>query len=415
MMDDGEVRGLAPFLFGALASPGGIAQGFVSVTLSYVLRRHGVSVAEIAGLVGLNLLPQTWRFLIGPVLDMSLSSARWYMICVAAMLVCLLAMAAAPLTSAATPLLDGLALIMGVGLAGGSSSIAAAMAQTTPDARRGAVAGWVTTGNLGGIGVGGGAGLWLATHAGGPMAAALALIAIGLVCAAPILWVRVPPRMPGVALTVQATTLGRDFWALLRTRRGVLAALVVTIPASLGAASNLFAAVAGDWRASADLVAMVTGVLGGLAAVPGCVLAGYLCDRFPRRIVYIWVALACAAGEAAMAWAPHTPLWFAGMVLGNGLLLGAGYSALSAVQFECLGPRSAATVASVLGSLANLPLVVMIPVVGWVQTRHGSTAMLLCEAGVAVISVAGYAALAYAWRPEAARGLTVAGLAGAEA
>ena len=115
-----------------------------------------------------------------------------------------------------------------------------------------------------------------------------------------------------------------------------------------------------------------------------------------------------------MAWAPHTPLWFAGMVLGNGLLLGAGYSALSAVQFDCLGPRSAATVASVLGSLANLPLVAMLPIVGWVQTRHGSTAMLLCEAGVALVSVAGYAALAYAWRPEAANGLT-AGLVGAEA
>jgi MFS family permease len=199
---------------------------------------------------------------------------------------------------------------------------------------------------------------------------------------------------------------------LLRTRQGVLAALVVTIPAALGAAANLFAAVAGDWRASADLVAGVTGVLSGLATVPGCMLGGYLCDRFPRRIVYVWSAAACAAGEAAMAWAPHTPAWFAFMVLANAALLGVGFAAVAAVIYECLGPRAAATVAALLGSLCNVPVVAMTALVGWVQTRHGSSAMLLTEAGVGAVSVAAYAALAWAWRPQdgsAAASLAAAG------
>src|SRR5437870_4322534 len=81
----------------------------------------------------------------------------------------------------------------------------------------------------------------------------------------------------------------------------------------LGAASNLFGAIAGDWRASADLVAVVTGMLGGLASVPGCIFGGYLCDRFPRRTFYIFAALANAGGEVLMALAPHTPFWFAAM------------------------------------------------------------------------------------------------------
>ena len=412
--DDSDVRGLTPIWYALLTLPGGIAGGFVGVSLSYLLRRNGVSVEAIAGLVSLGLLPQTWRFLIGPAIDVSLSSKRWYLICIAAEVVCFVVLAFTPLNVAGMPLLGAVALALGVATAAAGCSVAAAMAQTTPDVRRGEVAGWTQTGNLGGAGLGGGAGLWLAVHAGGPSVAALVLTGVCIVCATPILWLRAPRRQRGARFAFQVSALGLTLWALVRARRGVLAALVVTIPAALGAASNLFSAVAGDWRASADLVALVTGVLGGLATIPGCILGGYLCDRYPRRFVYVWAALACAAGEAAMAWAPHTRSWFAGMVLANAFLLGIGFSALSAVIFDCLGATAAATVASMLSSLCNLPLVVMVAVVGWVQARHGSTAMLLTEAGVAAVSVAGYAALAYAWRPEEER-VAMAALAGAEA
>ena len=174
--------------------------------------------------------------------------------------------------------------------------------------------------------------------------------------------------------------------------------LIVVQPSCLGAASNLFGAIAGDWRASADLVAVVTGMLGGLASVPGCIFGGYLCDRFPRRTFYIFAALANAGGEVLMALAPHTPFWFAAMALANQFLLGVGFSALSAVIFESLRASGAATISSVLSSLGNLPVVVMTMVVGWVQTRQGSTAMLLTEASVAVIAITAYAVLAYVRR-----------------
>jgi hypothetical protein len=68
-----------------------------------------------------------------------------------------------------------------------------------PRSVRGACAVWRQTGYLGGMGQGGGAGLWLATHAGGFRVAAI------------------------VAL-----------WNLLRTRVGVFAAVAVTLPAGLG-------------------------------------------------------------------------------------------------------------------------------------------------------------------------------------
>ncbi len=185
--DESDVRGLTPIWYAVLSLPGGVAGGFVAVSLSYILRRNGVSVEAIAGLVSLGLLPQTWRFLIGPAVDVSLSSKRWYLICIAAEVVCFVVLAFTPLNVAGMPLLGAVALALGVATAAGGCAIAAAMARTTPDARRGEVAGWTQTGSLGGAGLGGGAGLWLAVHAGGPSVAALVLTGVCIVCATPIL------------------------------------------------------------------------------------------------------------------------------------------------------------------------------------------------------------------------------------
>ena len=402
---EGEVRGLPAPLYGVVFLPGGLVRGFVTITLGYVLAQRAVSVAAIAGVVGLTLLPETWKFLMGPVVDMSLTSRRWYLICVLVTAAGFLAMAFAPLNAAGMPLIAVVAFAMGAASTAAGSSATAAMAQTTPIEHRGAVAGWLQTGNLGGVGVAGGLGLWIAGHAGGPRVAALTLALISLLCALPLLHMRIPKRPRGVRLAVQASGLGRAIWTLARTRHGVLAVLAVTLPAALGAATNLLPAAAGSWRVSADLVALVTGVLGGLASVPGCIVGGYLCDRFPRRTVYMWGAMVCAAGEALMAVAPHTPSMFAVFVLGNALLLGVAWAAVSAVIFECLGAAGAATVAAILSSLCNLPVVVVTVLVGWVQTRYGSSAMLLTEAGLGALSVAGYAALAWLWRPQGARAL----------
>jgi hypothetical protein len=54
--------------------------------------------------------------------------------------------------------------------------------------------------------------------------------------------------------------------------------------------------------------------------------------------------------------------------------------------------------ASVLNSLSNLPVVVMTFLVGWAQTRYGTTEMMLLEAALGVVCVAGYAALIWHWR-----------------
>ena len=394
-----ESRGLPAPLFGSMALPGGMSSGFITVTLGYVLTHQGFSVVAVAAMIGLHQLPSAWKFLVGPVLDVSLSPRTWYMLALGGAAICALAMALTPLTPAAGPLLTALAFGLGATTSVAGAASAAVVALTVPARLRGAIAGWKQSGNLGGTGIGGGIGLWIASHAGGANVAAGALACAIIVFGLPILWTRTPTRDAGLSLTHQATGLIRALVNLARTREGILAAIAVVLPLALGAAANLLPAVAGDWNASASLVAAVCGLLGGLAAVPGCLIGGYLCARFAPRTVYMWAGLVCGLGEAAMALAPHTPAMFAGFVLLNSVLLGVTWGAVAAVTLAVLPRLGAATIGTVLASLTNLPVVVVTVLVGSVQTGQGSTAMLLAEAGLAVVAVAGFSLLAWLWRP----------------
>jgi MFS transporter, PAT family, beta-lactamase induction signal transducer AmpG len=400
------VRPLPPFAYCILSLPSGLAQGYVSVALSYHLAHHGVPVSAIAGMEAAFLLPSTWRFLVGPVLDMSLSPVKWFMIGLGAAIGGILALTLAPHTLAAMPLLSLVALITGIGANVKATAAGAAMAASSPINERGQVAGWQNAGLLGGVGLGGGLALWITTHAGGLEAAGFLTAVLAAACAAPMLWIRLPPLVHEAGVLSKAVEIRRALTALVRSRSGVLVALACVIPAGIDAASNLFPAVSRDWGASADLVALVTGGLGGLITVPGCIVGGFLCDRFPRRTLFISSAIACAAGEAAMAVMPHTPPMFAVMVLANAFLLGIAYACISAVIYEVVGRVGAATVMTVMVSLTNVPVVGMTLVVGAVQTRAGSSAMLLAEAGLAMAAIGGYAALAWWWKPASASAAT---------
>jgi MFS family permease len=391
---------MPPPLIGVLCLPSGMSQGFVSVALGYVLTHDGIGVDVIAGLVGLQLLPWTWSFLAGPLIDVSFTAVRWYVASNVGLSFCAVGFALVPLQASNTSVLAVLCLASGIAAVLSTSAVNAVMAVTTLKAVRGACAGWRQTGYLGGLGLGGGAGLWLATHAGGIRVAALALAVVGLACTWPLLIVKVPATARGTGVVPAARESIVALWKLLRTRAGVLAAVAVTLPAGLGAAAYLLPSVAGDWHASADFVAAVTGALSGFASIPGCITAGYLCDRFPRRTVYMGCALIAAVGEGLLAFAPHTPAWFAALVLVGAALTGLAYGSVTAVYFEQLESVGAATVGGVLGSLCSLPVVIVTMLIGAVQVRYGSKAMLLVEAGLGVFSVAAYAILVISLRPK---------------
>jgi MFS family permease len=395
---DAAARGVPAPFYAMLCLPGGLVSGFVGVTLGNVLGRHGVSVAAVAGLVSLALLPTTWMFLVGPVIDVSLTPRRWYAIGVALVAACFVAFSVTGASAAVLPALGVLALAGATGGVTAGASVMAAMARTTTAGERGPIAGWTQTANLGGAGLGGGLGLWLATHVS-LQAAALTLAAIVLAGALPMLMMRLPPRPAGASIPRRLAAMGSDVWRLALTRIGVLAILVNVLPAALGATAGLLPAAAGAWHASPDLVAVMRGALGGLTTAPGCVIGGYLCRRFRHRTVYMLGALTYAAGLAAMAVAPHTPFTFSAFVILNGVILGVTFGGLSSVTFDALDETSPATVGSALYSLSNVPLLAVTTLLGQAGARLGGVdGMLLTKSGLGVVSVAFYAAVAVLWR-----------------
>jgi predicted MFS family arabinose efflux permease len=279
-------------------------------------------------------------------------------------------------------------------------SVESLMAYGTPDAQRGRAGGWFQAGNLGGLGLGGGAGLWLAQHFGEPWLPAVVLAVASLSCCTALAFVAEPPPTPR-AETVARSVRGvlRDLWSVARSRGGFLSLLVCFLPIGTGAAANLFAAIADDWRASADTVALVSGVLGGIASAIGCFIGGYLCDRMDRKTAYWVFGLAQALCAVAMALTPRTEAMYIAFVTLYWVINGFTYAAFSAVVLEAIGQGAAATKYNLFASLSNMPIAYVTLVDGWTHTRWGSGAMLHVEAAIAVAAIALFIGVAACLRP----------------
>ena len=152
------------------------------------------------------------------------------------------------------------------------------LAQCVPAEMRGRASGWAQAGNVGGSGVGGGLGLLLAEHFSQPWVSGAALAAICLVCWGCVRFVPAARRTRSVPRYLDALRgVVRDVWEVARSRVGILALILMVLPIASGAAP--WSAIAGEWSAGADLVAVVNGIVGGLAAAAGALVGGYLCDR----------------------------------------------------------------------------------------------------------------------------------------
>jgi len=394
-------RAIPPQLYAFTAALGGATQGFITVALGYVLASRGFPIAAIATLVALRLLPETWRIVFGPLLDISLNPRLWFFVAAAGSAICTLGFSLVPLQQQDMWVLEILTLAVGVFSNLTIVAQTAAIAVTADPRVRGRIAGWSQGGNLAGLGIGGGIGLWLTSHVG--LTAAAAAIALwALVCAWPMLIIRTPRPAAVLPLRVVGKELAGEVLTLASSRSGLLAILAVTLPMGLGSFLGLLSSVSSEWHASADLTASTTGALAGLASVPGCLIGGYLCDRHPPQIVLAWTGLGCALGEAVMALAPRTPWCFVTFALLNNLLLGFAWAAVAAVIYASVKPSGGGTIGALLGSLCNLPVVIMTLVLGASAARHGVTGMMGIEATMGAMSAVVYGLAAWLWRPRAA-------------
>jgi len=362
--------------------------GYLSVAIGYQLTQAGVSVEEVAALIAASYIPQTWKFLWAPVADTTLSRKTWYLLAGLVSAVGIFVTGAVPADAASLPLLYAAVLISNVASTFLAMATESLMVYNTPPALQGRAGGWFQAGNLGGNGLGGGAGLWLAQTLPEPwMAAAAIAVACALCCAA--LWF--VPEPPPLARTERygrmLLDVLKDLWRVVRARAGILALLMCFLPIGSGAASNLWAAVADDWHASANTVALATGVFSGIVSALGCIFGGYGADRMDRKTAYALYGLLMALSTVAMAVAPRTETMYVVFTLIYAFIQGLTYAGFTAVVLETIGLGAAATKYNLYASLSNMPIAYMTLVDGWAHTRWGAAGLLNVEAAFGILGI----------------------------
>jgi MFS transporter, PAT family, beta-lactamase induction signal transducer AmpG len=398
-------RSAHPIVFLLLIVPFGAMSGYLSVAIAYQLTQAGVSVEEVAALVAFSYVPQTCKFLWAPIADTTLSRKRWYVLASLVSAVGILATGAVPPEASSLSLLYAVVLVSNVAVTFLAMAAESLMIYNTPPDRQGRASGWFQAGNLGGTGLGGGAGLWLATMLPEPWMAGAALAVACASCCWALRFVPEPlPLARTASYARMLVAVLQDLWQVTRSRAGILALLICFLPIGTGAASNLWSAVADDWHATADTVALVTGVLGGIVSAAGCVAGGYGSDRLDRKTAYALYGFMMAACAVAMAIAPRTESMYVVFTLIYAFIQGLAYAGFTAVALEAIGLGAAATKFNVFASLSNMPIAYMTLVEGWAHERWGASGLLDIEAAMGVIGIIIFIAVAMAfarWRSAA--------------
>ena len=373
------------FLF--LVIPFGMVTGYPVVTLAFLLAKNHVGLESIATISAAMYVPNLWKFLWAPVIDLTLTTRKWLFIGSIATAAGILAMSVIPMTASDLWLIGLVVVAANVGGTILSMTTTKLMACATTDEEKGRAGGWFNAGVTSGFGIGGGIGLLLAQHLPTPWMGGTILAMIGLGCGAPILFIQELPRMKIQGVFRGIASVCGEVWALSRARMGFLAIFLCLLPIGSGAAQNLWAAVAGDWQASEGTVALVTGVLGGLLMAVGCIVGGWICDRMDRKAAYVAFAVLLAACAIAMALSPHTEwmyiIWTAVYAFITGLVC----AGLTAFILEAIGSGAAATKYNVLGSLSNLPVMLMTRFEGQAHSRWGASGMLYFEAIAGILGL----------------------------
>ncbi len=361
-----------------LTLPWGISSGFVSVTLPFLLVQHGFSVAAAAAISAVGISANLWRFVWAPLADLTLSFHKWYIIGILMCAISLFLLVFVPLDIANSGIIMCAVFISQVAGTFVAAPVGGFMAKVIEDSKKGRAGGYFQAGNLGGMGIGGGAGIWFADHISYEVAFIVIPLSM-LLCAFALYYV--PQIQSDKAQTLkqgfQSMVLGMK--DLFRSRLAIYTSVLVMIPIGAAAASYVWSSVADDWHVPTDTVVLVTGVLSGFVSAIGCIIGGWVADKIGRWWVYFGAGTLMALVTLFMSLSPFTPFSYINGVLWYALSIGIVNTAFSAVLLHAIGTHLAATKYALLSSFGNIGAVLMTPFDGWLHDNQGIKAMLLGE------------------------------------
>src|SRR5258708_14359273 len=221
----GASRASHPFVWTVLYLPFGALGGFVGVALTFLATQHGLSISEGALLNGAQLLTQWLKWIWAPLVDITLSPRKWYVISTGLSALGVFAMSAVPLGPGTLGILLATIALASLINSVVGMSVEAIIAGATPPDQIGRVSAWFQAGNLGGNGLGGGLGLLLAEKLPKPWMSGAIMDALFMLCCLPL---RFTPNAPAHAKLCGSfpavKQLVSGLWAMLKTNGGVLSA-----------------------------------------------------------------------------------------------------------------------------------------------------------------------------------------------
>jgi PAT family beta-lactamase induction signal transducer AmpG len=367
-----------PFIFLFLVLPSGISQGFIAVSLPFILTQNGFSVAAAATITALGISSNIWRFVLAPMTDLSFSLHKWYLagniLCAFTLsLLCFI-----PVETGTIGLLTVFVFISQVAANLIVAPVGGFMAKTIPEEKKGRAGGWYQAGNLGGEGLGGGAGIWLYTHYSYQAALIILSLTI-LVCSFALWFVPQVYAEKDMLIKERFRIITLDIRNLLRSPVAIFTSIVIILPIGIGAASNLWSSVATDWHVKADTVALVTGTLSAIFCVAGSVAGGWIADKSGRWLAYFGAGALMASVTLGMTFFEYTPETYAIGVLSYAFTFGLANAAFSAIVLHAIGKGMASTKYALISSLGNIPFPYMTVFDGWLHDAYGIKMMLLGE------------------------------------
>ena len=389
------IRAPHPIVWTILYLPFGALGGFVTVALTFLATKHGLSISEGALLNGANMLTQWLKWLWAPVVDVTMSPRKWYVLATAASACGVLGMSIVPLGPTTLPLLLVIIALASLINSAVGMAVEAILADATPPDQVGRVSAWFQTGNLGGQGLGGALGLFLIVKLPQPWMAGAVMGALFMICSLALIFT--PKKVAshqreGAIVAVQGVV--RDLKLMLKTKGGLLAAILCILPVGTGAAQPVLtqAEVAAFWGAGQRHVEILQGLLAGTITAAGCFAGGWLCNRLRPRFAYPCIGILLAAIATAMAVCPATVTMYIVWSLAYAFGVGLSYAAFTAFVLEAMGKGSGATKYNIYASLSNFPIWWLGLLLGVVAQRYGMRKMLLTEAVLGVLGVIVFAA-----------------------
>jgi PAT family beta-lactamase induction signal transducer AmpG len=349
LMAEPRATSCSPILFFFLHVCTAWPVGVVGLALASSLVKAGVPVQQTATIIAASALAFTLEFVWAPLVDSSFTRRAWYLGGAVVMCACLAALLVAPWNLAWVPALTVLAFASSSG---------------------------ATT-------------LWLLTHLPGRARDACLSIAIAALAGATIFMVP-RERVQGLHELLRSLPAALvDLWTFVRTRQGMLIAVLCVIPFGSGTEAGLIGAIAREWAVTPDQLAAlsVLAVVGGIA---GAIISGWLSLRIGPWKTYVTLGWLMIVTMLGFSFAPRLPAYFLAVELGY-RALGAGcYAALLGIVLTAIGKGAASTKAAGMWSLANLAFVYPALIEGAVHDKVNTRAMLLTDAA---LGVAGFGVL----------------------